>query len=75
MRKLIISLLFMLSANAFLSAQTRVFDEKIFSDKDSRWIPTRVCHHASRKSSSRISITERTHYGLMLWRSMVKGAL
>lgn len=45
MRKLIISLLFMLSANAFLSAQTRVFDEKIFSDKDSVTVSFKVDSH------------------------------
>ena len=45
MRKLIISLLFMLSVNAILSAQTRVFDEKIFSDKDSVTVSFKVDSH------------------------------
>lgn len=42
MRKLIISLMFLLSVNAVLSAQTRVFDENISSDKDSVTVTFKV---------------------------------
>ena len=45
MRKLIISLMFLMSVNAVLSAQTRVFDENISSDKDSVTVSFKVDSH------------------------------
>ena len=42
MRKLIISLMFLMSVNVVSRAQTRVFDENISSDKDSVTVTFKV---------------------------------